>query len=127
MFEALKFRKDDGYNKNCEGCCQVVAELSGLPPPPKNTIEQLIERSDGRCWYCGKLFGPDRDDRPTKEHKLPLSRGGPDTLDNLVAACRGCNHRKGSLTLDEFRRVRGSLFYGEGGTAVDVVPQLSLI
>jgi 5-methylcytosine-specific restriction endonuclease McrA len=38
----------------------------------------------------------------TKDHKIPRRHGGPDTLDNLVSACRSCNQRKGTKTYSEF-------------------------
>jgi 5-methylcytosine-specific restriction endonuclease McrA len=30
------------------------------------------------------------------DHVKPLSRGGDHTWDNVVSACRRCNHRKGN-------------------------------
>lgn len=38
----------------------------------------------------------------TKDHKVPQRHGGPDTLDNLVSACRSCNCRKGVKSYAEF-------------------------
>jgi 5-methylcytosine-specific restriction endonuclease McrA len=32
---------------------------------------------------------------------MPRHRGGQHTWDNVVAACRACNHRKGGRTLAE--------------------------
>lgn len=32
------------------------------------------------------------------DHVLPKSRGGPHTLENMVAACVRCNNRKGVFT-----------------------------
>src|SRR5208337_3517835 len=32
----------------------------------------------------------------TKDHIVPSSKGGPDTLENLQTMCGPCNHRKGS-------------------------------
>jgi 5-methylcytosine-specific restriction endonuclease McrA len=32
----------------------------------------------------------------TRDHVLPLSRGGANTWDNVVTACSACNNRKGS-------------------------------
>lgn len=57
--------------------------------------------SDGViCIYCNtkvptKLVSPD--------HKLPRSRGGSDTIENIQLTCRGCNFAKGSLTDEEFK------------------------
>ncbi|MBI3746645.1 MAG: HNH endonuclease, partial [Chloroflexi bacterium] len=39
----------------------------------------------------------------TLDHVIPRHRGGAHTWENLVAACKACNHRKGSKTLDEAR------------------------
>ena len=40
----------------------------------------------------------------TIDHIVPLSQGGPDTEDNMFAACKSCNHRKGGSSLESFRR-----------------------
>ena len=37
----------------------------------------------------------------TLDHILPRSRGGQTTWDNVVAACRACNMRKGNRTPEE--------------------------
>jgi 5-methylcytosine-specific restriction endonuclease McrA len=34
---------------------------------------------------------------------MPRHRGGAHTWDNLVAACKSCNHRKGGKTPEEAR------------------------
>ena len=36
------------------------------------------------------------------EHIIPLSRGGPDTIDNMVLACGECNQKKGTKDLFEW-------------------------
>jgi 5-methylcytosine-specific restriction endonuclease McrA len=47
---------------------------------------------DVSCRYCGSL------DRLTLDHVLPVSRGGEDTRENLVVACKSCNSRKKDRT-----------------------------
>jgi hypothetical protein len=47
------------------------------------------------CVYCGEVAG-------TIDHIVPQGSGGPDTIDNLTAACRNCNLRKGSRPLWKF-------------------------
>ncbi|MFJ8394370.1 HNH endonuclease [Streptomyces sp. NPDC094144] len=55
----------------------------------------LFARWDGRCCYC---------DAPAEhiDHVTPISRGGDDTLDNVVPACASCNLDKAARTLAEW-------------------------
>lgn len=39
---------------------------------------------------------------PDPEHVIPLSRGGSNSMANIVAACRACNGDKRDLTPDEW-------------------------
>ena len=39
----------------------------------------------------------------TLDHVMPRHRGGGHTWENLVTACKTCNHRKGGKTLEEAR------------------------
>jgi len=34
----------------------------------------------------------------TVDHVIPKAQGGPNTWENVVAACRACNHKKGNRT-----------------------------
>jgi hypothetical protein len=54
-----------------------------------------------RCHYCGIDLS---DGDATVDHKTPTVRGGKDTPENKVSACRSCNSAKGPMTEDEFRR-----------------------
>jgi 5-methylcytosine-specific restriction endonuclease McrA len=51
------------------------------------------------CAYCGTATA--KGGRHV-EHKMPLSRGGAHSADNLAIACPDCNLRKGTLTAEEF-------------------------
>ena len=48
-----------------------------------------------RCQYCGRRL--DATDL-TLDHVIPRSRGGLSTWENLVTACKDCNHRKADKT-----------------------------
>ena len=77
-----------GYSRN--------AGDERLVPPLSN--RELFLRDDHLCMYCGREL---RASLLTRDHLMPLSRGGADCWSNVVAACRGCNHAKGSRTPDE--------------------------
>lgn len=58
----------------------------------------VLARDRDTCQYCG--IQPGRG-QLTVDHVIPRSRGGGTTWDNVVTACRECNHRKGGRTPDE--------------------------
>jgi len=62
------------------------------------TRENIFKRDNYECVYCGvhdtKLL--------TIDHVIPQSKGGENTWDNLVAACKKCNSEKADLSLAEF-------------------------
>jgi 5-methylcytosine-specific restriction endonuclease McrA len=79
-----------------------VVHLHRYDRTPRTTVRltrrNLMFRDAHQCQYCGK--------RPALrelniDHVLPRSRGGDDTWENLVTACRTCNLRKGWKTPEE--------------------------
>ena len=58
----------------------------------------LYGRDKYLCAYCGDLFEPKM---LTIDHIHPKSKGGPNTWTNCVTACKTCNHRKGSKSLEQ--------------------------
>lgn len=67
-------------------------------PRVRLTRKEVFARDDHRCQYCG-VAGAEL----TIDHVMPRHRGGPHEWENLVAACRPCNHRKGGRTPSEAR------------------------
>ena len=65
-------------------------------PVVKLTRKEVLQRDDHLCQYCGK-----RGNDLTLDHVMPRHRGGQHTWENVVAACRSCNHKKGGRTLAE--------------------------
>lgn len=51
----------------------------------------VLERDDWTCRYCGRELGTAE---TTLDHVVPRSKGGEDSLANLVTACRSCNSAK---------------------------------
>ena len=61
--------------------------------------EQVFERDEYRCVYCGEQFEPGE---LTVDHVQPRMRGGDRSSGNLVTACCACNARKGGARLGDF-------------------------
>ena len=54
----------------------------------------IFARDGGRCQYCGTSAS-------SIDHIVPRSRGGEHAWENVVAACRRCNHVKADRSLSE--------------------------
>jgi 5-methylcytosine-specific restriction endonuclease McrA len=56
----------------------------------------ILKRDSYQCQYCGMV-----DRKMTVDHVVPKKRNGPETWENLVAACVSCNARKGDRPLEQ--------------------------
>jgi len=66
------------------------------------SLEFLFERDRGQCQLCGYELSmttkwPDPK-TPTRDHVVPLSKGGTHERGNLQLACADCNIAKGNRT-----------------------------
>lgn len=62
--------------------------------------KQIYDKYNGHCAYCGTEI---TFREMQADHIYPLRLGGADTIENLVPACRSCNHYKSTFTIDKFR------------------------
>lgn len=63
--------------------------------------QQVYDKCAGHCAYCGcELAYKDMQ----VDHVIPLRRGGEDIIDNMLPACRSCNHYKHTFKPEDFRR-----------------------
>ena len=65
-------------------------------PPLTNT--GLFFRDNCQCLYCGNHFPRIE---LSRDHVVPTSKGGLDRWENVVAACKRCNQRKGDAFLSD--------------------------
>lgn len=86
---------------------------SGDAPRDRITLDSLIERDGGVCYLCGCKV--DKSDSwvdengyfvcgstyPTRDHVIPIAKGGTHTWDNVKLACHQCNSRKSDRLLFE--------------------------
>lgn len=82
--------------------CPSVIRLSHMIrrplPQVKLSRREIFRRDFFTCQYCSMVTA-----ELTVDHVLPRHRGGTHSWENLVSACRSCNHRKGGRTPEEAR------------------------
>lgn len=57
----------------------------------------LVADHNSACAYCGRAG------RLEADHRIPVSRGGTNSIENVLPACRRCNRSKEAATDTEFR------------------------
>ena len=67
-------------------------------PKMRLTRKEIFNRDHYICQYCGK-----RSHDLTLDHVMPRQKGGPHVWENLVSACKACNHRKAGRLPHEAR------------------------
>lgn len=89
-------------SENHEMPCPVVIRLVRYVHVPRKFRRQvtntfLFARDGYRCQYCARHRGDLRGrEFLTRDHVVPISRGGANDWGNVVAACSPCNNRKGN-------------------------------
>jgi len=71
------------------------ARPAAVDPAPALTNAAPFARDRMLCLYCGEHFSRGE---LTRDHVVPISKGGRDTWVNVVSACWSCNVRKGNRT-----------------------------
>ncbi len=80
----------------------------------------LMQRKSAHCFYCnvqtflyhagwlhkGKKTGRHPHNAASKDHLFAKSKGGRNSLDNLVIACMTCNAFKGDMSVEQFEQSR---------------------
>lgn len=78
----------------------------------KKDLLKAANRQINLCYYCKtKMTSPGRS-LPTSlqwDHVVPLSRGGSNSIGNIVAACRSCNSSKSAMLLVEWNRKKANM------------------
>jgi 5-methylcytosine-specific restriction endonuclease McrA len=90
-----------------ELACPIVIRLVRFVHVPRKFRRQvtntfLFARDGYRCQYCGRHRSQLRGrEFLTRDHIMPMSRGGENMWMNVVTACSPCNNRKGSHLPEE--------------------------
>ncbi|WP_444887211.1 HNH endonuclease [Microbulbifer sp. JMSA008] len=95
-----------GFNRNGErsalDLASIIACGGARMARPRNrpplTNRALFFRDVHTCLYCGSIF---KSAELTRDHVIPVSKGGMDSWENVVTACRRCNQHKGNFLLED--------------------------
>ncbi len=77
-----------------------AARANAFDPTPTLTNSALFARDENLCLYCGREFPRHA---LTRDHVLPVSKGGRDIWENVVSACLHCNSHKSNRTPQQAR------------------------
>ncbi len=87
--------------------CPLVIRLVRFVHVPRRFRRQvtntfLFARDGYSCQYCGRHRSDLRGRQYlTRDHILPVSRGGGNSWENVVTSCSPCNNRKGNYLPEE--------------------------
>ena len=96
------FRK---WRKTPAGRAYELNKRLGRKTIDAQTVELVIEKSNGQCSYCSTEFTYDNyltSTYATIDHIIPVSKNGTNDVDNLCLCCRRCNCSKGNKLLEEW-------------------------
>ena len=82
----------------CPSVIRLVAHVKRPRPVLRLSRREIFLRDKWTCQYCGVETHD-----LTVDHVMPRTRGGAYSWENLVSACKPCNHRKGPKTPEEAR------------------------
>jgi 5-methylcytosine-specific restriction endonuclease McrA len=89
-------------HRSCMEMCTVIAirGQSKIDARPRHAFNNrmLFRRDNYRCMYCGYEFSSTE---LTRDHVVPRAKGGKDRWENVVAACKRCNHQKADKLLED--------------------------
>jgi hypothetical protein len=68
--------------------------------------QEVYDKCGGCCGYCGQAITIKQ---MQVDHVFPRSCGGTSHIDNLLPACRQCNHYKRAQTIGVFRETMYTL------------------
>lgn len=97
--ERVKFDMQKMANGDISGIEYQQGTLFGF-----EVKEYLLARHSHTCAYCDGTSG---DNRLEVDHVHPRSKGGGNSVKNLVMTCRSCNEAKGNHLLSDWKKALG--------------------
>lgn len=88
--KALRYQKKHPEKKRASESKRRAQKRKSAGVHTPDDIALLYKSQRGKCWWCGKPVG----ESYHVDHRIPLSRGGSNAVENLCITCPECNWRK---------------------------------
>jgi 5-methylcytosine-specific restriction endonuclease McrA len=101
----------------------IISEMSKRKAYGEKMHEEMRKQ---RCFYCKRPFHA-YNVQKTKDHIIPLSKGGYNTKENRVLCCLGCNGWKANKALKVWRKEIKSLVENDDPRPGYTIPEMGQI
>lgn len=95
--------QNDGTMSYLEAPSIIAVRGQGFNPYKHSRViltnRTLFGRDKNTCAYCGNTYQDHK--KLSRDHIIPVSRGGQNTWTNVICSCKPCNSYKGNKTLKE--------------------------
>ncbi len=112
--DSANTNKSDNKNRNLENeYDQICIKLNDYPPDWDLRRKKVLERDNYTCTECGWPKGFKRKSRELHiHHIISLSKGGDNSLDNLITLCHVCHKKVDNshrLVRNNHRKIRKNI------------------
>lgn len=83
------------------------SRLANIGTHAEHEWKDLLESNHYLCSYCDSVL---TFESATRDHILPIARGGDDSIGNIAVACLRCNRKKWKRTPEEFRLAHPDIY-----------------
>lgn len=99
LIRVIQWQKDNKDLVAARGNRRRARKKNAMSSDCRVRVSEL--KNETNCYYCKASLS---DSNRHIDHVIPLSRGGADSPENLVAACASCNCSKQDRTPEEWQR-----------------------
>lgn len=97
----LEYRKEHRIQIKAKKHEYMARRYNAVGKYTASEFRAVVALYEGKCAYCGNP--PLDGQRLEADHAMPLSRGGSNSIENILPACHLCNVRKRDRTPEEFK------------------------
>lgn len=105
---SVNYRLDHPIEYRVYTANQRAKKFAGIGLPGLLLLQEVYELLEKQKYKCAECFDPLKKNFHL-DHKMPLSRGGPNKIENIQGLCAPCNAAKHCADHLEWARIKGRL------------------